>query len=137
MGFSVKMLIVAPVFVSQSQINCLRKSWHKEGRAHSMEISNGHNHTRRHAHTHERRHTQMGCRVAAVCVRKKADAIRVHFSCLGLLPYLERSRPILATVTGALGRLGGADGGLRGAFWKPEQVADSAICSWEPSLNAA
>lgn len=37
---------------------------------------------------------------------------------------------VLATVTGALGR-------LKGAFWKPEQVADSASCSWEPSFIAA
>lgn len=70
MGFFVKMLIMAPVFVSQSQINCLRKSWHKEGRAHSMDISNGHKCT--HAHTHDRRRTQMGSRVAAVCVRKES-----------------------------------------------------------------
>lgn len=61
------MLIVAPVFVSQSQINCLRKSWHKEAREHSMASSNDHKHT----HTHEHTATQMGCRVAAVCVRKE------------------------------------------------------------------
>lgn len=48
-----------------------------------------------------------------VC-EKKAEAIRVHFSSLGLLPHLEQSRPILATVTGAcrgaLGRGGGGGG---------------------------
>lgn len=68
-GVFVKMLIAAPVFVSQSQIDCLRKFWHKEDRVHSMEISNGYKHTCAHAYTHRR--TQMGCRVAAVCVKKR------------------------------------------------------------------
>lgn len=48
----VKTLIVAPVFVAQSQIYCPRETWHKEGRAHSMESANGHGHTCTHALTH-------------------------------------------------------------------------------------
>lgn len=76
----------------------------------------------------------MECRELLFVWEEKAKAIRVHFSCWGLLPYLEWSRLVLATVTGALRWL---REGWGGAFWKPEQVADSAICSWEPSLKAA
>lgn len=84
MGLFVKMLIVAPVFVSQSQINCLRKSWHKEDRAHSMEISNVHKQTHEHRHTHT--HTdgvQSGCCLCEKRKLKRLECVSVaRASCL-------------------------------------------------------
>ena len=105
--FLTKLLIVAPVSVSQSQMNCARKSWLRENRVHSMEISNGYKRTCIFTWTH-----RWGVEWLLFVWKMKAEAIRVHFSGWGLLPYLEQSEPILATVTGALGRLGGV--GLRG-----------------------
>lgn len=97
--------------------------------------SNGHTWTNACTHIHMNTDThRWGTEWLLFVWEKKAEAIRVHFSCSGLLSYLDWSRPILATVTGALGRL---REGWGGTLCKPDQVADSAICSWEPRLSAA
>lgn len=124
------MLIVTPVFVSQPQINCLRNSWHKESKERSMKSSNGHKQTgvcthKINEHTH--RWSVESCCLCEKRKLKRLECISVAgASCL--------------TWSGAgwyWQQLQGHYGGWGGAFWKPEQVADSAICSWEPSLKAA
>lgn len=80
------MLIAAPVFVWQYQINCLKYSWQKEGKATSAPFSATHGHTDG---------VWSGCGFARGA---KAEAIRAHFDISGLLPCLEQSRPVLATV---------------------------------------
>lgn len=45
MELFVKLLIAAPVFVLQYQINCLKNSWHKVGKETGVPISAMHEHT--------------------------------------------------------------------------------------------
>lgn len=88
--------IAAPV--SRYHINCLRNSWHKEGKEPGTPLSS----------THERTDgVWSGCGFAWGA---KAEAIRAHFDISGLLPRLERSGPVLATVTEAEGCLENAAG---------------------------
>lgn len=64
----------------------------------------------------------------------KAEAIRAHFDISGLLPRLERSRPVLATVTEAEGRLEEAAG--RG-FLESRASGRQGICSLVHAFKAA
>lgn len=86
--------------------------------------------TRTHAHKHSS--TQMGRRVAVVCVRKRLECISVaEASCLiwsGAGRYWQQLQ----------GQWGGwARAWEGGAFWNTGEVADGPICSWEARLKAA
>lgn len=105
------MLIVAPVFVSQYQINCLKNSWHKEGKSTNAPFSG-------------RASTQMGRGVAAGLreERKPKRLERISTSRASCLAWSEAGQcwQQLRRQRGVWRRLQG------GAFWKAEQVADRA-----------
>lgn len=86
--------------------------------------------TRTHAHKHSS--TQMGRRVAVICVRKRLECISVaEASCL----IWSEARRYWQQLQGQWG--GWARAWEGGAFWNTGEVADGPICSWEARLKAA